>query len=80
MDNVMLGLMSSAVFVAFYAFAIKLIRLSSLALTDTLLVFFPPRVFIAQPGEGKIPAGNLAKCSNPLIYFPFLLGWIIFSI
>ena len=44
LDNVLLGLVSAATFVAFYAFAVKLVRLSSSVLTDTLLVFFPHAV------------------------------------
>jgi len=44
LDSVLLGLVSAAAFVGFYSFAVKLIRLSALALTDTLLVFFPHAV------------------------------------
>ena len=44
LDNVLLGLVSAAAFVAYYAFAIKLVRLSSSILTDTLIVFFPHAV------------------------------------
>ena len=51
LDNVLLGLMSAAVFVAYYSFAIKLVRLSSLALTDTLLVYFPHVVMLLHQNE-----------------------------
>jgi O-antigen/teichoic acid export membrane protein len=51
LDNVLLGLVSTAAFVGFYAFAIKLVRLSSTALTDTLLVFFPHAVNLLHLGE-----------------------------
>jgi len=44
LDNVLLGLVSAAAFVAFYAFAVKLVRISSNVLTDTLIVFFPHAV------------------------------------
>ena len=44
LDNVLLGLVSAVAFVGFYAFAVKLVRLSSTILTDTLLVFFPHAV------------------------------------
>jgi len=53
LDNVLLGLVASAAFVAFYAFAIKLVRLSSMALTDTLIVFFPRAVTLLHMEEKK---------------------------
>jgi len=51
LDNVLLGLVSAAAFVGFYAFGIKLVRLSSTALTDTLLVFFPHAVSLLHQQE-----------------------------
>ena len=50
-DNVLLGLVSTAAFIAFYAFAVKLVRISSNVLTDTLLVFFPRAVALLHQGE-----------------------------
>lgn len=44
LDNVLLRLTSSAASVGFYAFSMKIVRLSSLLLTDSLLVFFPRAV------------------------------------
>lgn len=51
LDNVLLGLVSAAAFVGFYSFGIKLVRLSSSALTDTLLVFFPHAVNLLHQQE-----------------------------
>jgi O-antigen/teichoic acid export membrane protein len=51
LDNVLLGLVSAAAFVAFYAFAVKLVRLASSVLTDTLLVFFPHAVTLLHQQE-----------------------------
>lgn len=51
LDNVLLGFVATSAFVAFYAFAIKLIRLSSVAITDTLLVFFPHAVALLHAKE-----------------------------
>jgi len=51
LDNVLLGLVSAAAFVAFYAFAVKLVRLSSSVLTDTLLVFFPHAVALLHQDQ-----------------------------
>ena len=51
LDNVLLGLVSAAAFVAYYSFAVKLARLSALALTDTLLVYFPHIVALLHQNE-----------------------------
>ncbi|HYJ38608.1 MAG TPA: flippase [Chitinophagaceae bacterium] len=51
LDSVLLGLVSAAAFVGFYAFAVKLVRLSAMALTDTLLVYFPHVVALLHNQE-----------------------------
>ena len=44
LDNVLLRITSSAASVGLYSFSMKIVRLSSLLLTDSLLVFFPRAV------------------------------------
>lgn len=41
LDNVFLQLMSTAVAVGYYAFSMKIVRSSTVLLTDSLIVFFP---------------------------------------
>jgi O-antigen/teichoic acid export membrane protein len=53
LDNVLLGLVSAAAFVGFYAFGIKVVRLSSVVLTDTLVVFFPHAVSLLHQQENQ---------------------------
>ncbi|HEX4373833.1 MAG TPA: flippase [Puia sp.] len=52
LDNVLLRLMSTADAVGLYAFAIKMAKVSSILMTDTLLVFFP-RIVLLLKQENK---------------------------
>jgi len=81
LDNVLLGLVAAASFVAFYAFAIKLIRLSSVALTDTLLVFFPHSVALLHANENDKFQEIILKSVRLIIMFsvPISAGVFLFS-
>lgn len=48
LDNVFLGLLSTTAAVAYYAFAVKVVRISSAVITDTFLVFYPTTVSYLQ--------------------------------
>ncbi|MET0462839.1 MAG: oligosaccharide flippase family protein [Chitinophagaceae bacterium] len=53
LDNVLLGLVSTATAVGYYAFAVKLIRTGTTVLTDSFLVFFPRIVSLAGENDEK---------------------------
>ncbi len=78
LDNVFLGLVAATAFVAFYAFAIKLVRLSSLALTDTLLVYFPHVVTLLHNQEKEKFQAAILKNVQLLNLFSIPIGFGIF--
>jgi O-antigen/teichoic acid export membrane protein len=74
LDNVLLGLVSAAAFVAFYAFAVKLVRLSSTVLTDTLLVFFPHAVALLHQQQKEKFQQTLLRNIQLLNLFSLPIG------
>jgi O-antigen/teichoic acid export membrane protein len=53
LDNVLLRMVSSVEAVGWYAFSMKVVRLSSTLLTDSLLVFFPRIVFLIEQKDDR---------------------------
>jgi Membrane protein involved in the export of O-antigen and teichoic acid len=53
LDTVLLGIISSAVAVAYYAYSIKIARTFGTLLTDSLLVFFPRIVHLHKENESQ---------------------------
>ncbi len=51
LDNVFLQLLSTSVAVAYYAFAVKVARISGALVTDALLVFYPRTVSLVHKNE-----------------------------
>jgi len=53
LDNVLLRIISTASAVGYYAFSIKIVRISTTLLSDSLLVFFPRIVFFLKENNQK---------------------------
>lgn len=51
LDNVLLGIASTVAAVGFYSFSIKIVRLSTNLITDSMVVFFPRITALAQEGN-----------------------------
>ena len=74
LDNVFLGLVSTSAIVGIYAFAMKLVRLSAVGLTDTLLVFFPQAVSLLHAGQQERFQETVLKNVRLLILFSIPIG------
>lgn len=68
LDNVFLRLVSTATAVGYYAFSMKIIRTSTVLLTDSLLVFFPRIVSLIRQGD-KIQLQAVVSRNMQLIIF-----------
>ena len=74
LDNVYLRLMSTAAAVGLYAFSMKIVRISSSLITDSLLVFFPRIVVLANDEKSKGPQQVLLRNLQLLIFFSIPLS------
>lgn len=74
LDTVFLGLISSATVVGWYAFSMKIVRISTGVLTDTLLVFFPRIVFLLQEKNYSEVQILISKNLQLIILFSLPLG------
>lgn len=81
LDNVLVGLASTAAAVAFYSFAAKIIRVAAVLLSDSLLVFFPKIVHLIK--EKKTEEMQLVLLRNVqfIIFFsvPLCAGLFLLS-
>lgn len=69
LDIVFLRLLSLPVAVGLYAFSMKIVRTSSILLTDPLLVFFPRIVALVQAGETEKAKAVVLRNLQLLIFF-----------
>ncbi|AXY74442.1 flippase [Paraflavitalea soli] len=69
LDNVFLQLMSTAVAVGYYAFSMKIVRSSTVLLTDSLIVFFPRIVTLIKEGNKAQLQAVISRNSQFLIFF-----------
>jgi O-antigen/teichoic acid export membrane protein len=74
LDNVLLGLVSTATAVGYYAFAVKLIRTGTTVLTDSFLVFFPRIVSLAGENNEKQLREKLLMNIQFIILFAVPMG------
>ncbi|MFN2457673.1 MAG: oligosaccharide flippase family protein [Chitinophagaceae bacterium] len=78
LDNVFLGLVSTAAAVAYYAFAIKIVRISSAVITDTFLVFYPKTVTLLQDNDEPSLQKAIVTSSQIILLTTLPLGAGIF--
>lgn len=69
LDNVFLQLMSTAVAVGYYAFSMKIVRSSTVLLTDSLIVFFPRIVSLIREGNKVQLQAVVSRNSQFLVFF-----------
>ncbi|NML21466.1 oligosaccharide flippase family protein [Pseudoflavitalea sp. G-6-1-2] len=76
LDNVLLRLVSSAAAVGLYAFSVKILRTTTLLLTDSLQVFFPRIVALKRSGNETGMQQVMQKNLQLLIFFavPMCVG------
>ncbi len=76
LDNVLLRLVSTATAVGYYAFSIRMVRMSSQLLTDSLLVFFPRIVYKLKGGDASQSKQIVDRNLQLLIFFsvPMCVG------
>lgn len=81
LDNVLLGLLSTAYAVGIYAFAMKIVRLSGSLLSDSLLVFFPRIVSLIQDRNRAELQHTLLRSVRLIIVFavPLFIGTFMLS-
>ncbi len=81
LDNVLLRLMSTVDAVGLYAFSIKMAKVSSILMTDTLLVFFP-RIVMLLKEENKDELQNVVLRNIQLLILfslPICTGLFLLS-
>ena len=81
LDNVLLGLISTSAAVAYYAFAIKIMRMSCALITDSFLVLYPQTVSLIEEKEstkikqmGSTSFGVVFLFSIPICVGTFFLA------
>lgn len=76
LDNVFLQFMSTAVAVGYYAFSMKIVRTSTMLLSDSLLVFFPRIVALIREGDKAQLQAVVARNIQLLVFFsiPLCMG------
>jgi O-antigen/teichoic acid export membrane protein len=81
LDNVLLGLASTAAAVAFYSFTLKMVRISGLLLSDSLLVFFPKIVSLLKEEKREQMQELLLRNVQFIIFFsvPLSVGLFLLS-
>jgi O-antigen/teichoic acid export membrane protein len=74
LDNVLLGILSGTAVVAFYAYALKIVRLVAALITDTFLVLYPRTVSLLQSDDAIAVRRNLRLSSDGLLLLAFPAG------
>lgn len=74
LDNVLVGLVSTAAVVGIYSFSVKMVRIGSLVLTDSFLVFFPRIVSLASQQEHAQLLQKLSLNIQFIIVFAIPMG------
>lgn len=69
LDNVLLGLLTTTAAVAFYAFAIKLVRIIGALITDTFTVFYPQTVSLVADKDHKGTQETILLSSDIILLF-----------
>jgi O-antigen/teichoic acid export membrane protein len=78
LDNVFLQLVSTAAAVGYYAFSMKIVRASTVLLTDSLLVFFPRIVALIREGNKAQLQAVVARNIQLMVFFAVPLSIGIF--
>ncbi len=78
LDTVLLRLVSTAAAVGYYAFAVKLVRLATTLVTDSLLVFYPHTVNLSHEQQEKGLKRKLSLSLNFVLTLSIPLGVGIF--
>ena len=81
LDNVFLRLVSTLAAVAFYSFALKIVRISGLLLSDSLLVFFPRIVSLVKEEKTAQLQEAILKSIQLIIFLtvPICMGLFLLS-
>lgn len=81
LDNVLVGLASTAATVAFYSFTVKIARVSSVLLSDSLLVFFPKMVALLKEEKAEAVQALLLRNVQFITFFavPLCTGIFLLS-
>ncbi|RYY38543.1 MAG: hypothetical protein EOO08_14215 [Chitinophagaceae bacterium] len=80
LDNVLLGLLSGAAAVAFYAYALKIVRLLSAFITDAFLVLYPRTVALLREADEQLLRRNLRLSGDALLLLAVPAGagiWLV---
>ncbi|RYY83130.1 MAG: hypothetical protein EOO15_21890, partial [Chitinophagaceae bacterium] len=80
LDNVLLGILSGAAAVAFYAYALKIVRLLSAFITDAFLVLYPRTVALLQEADDQLVRRNLRLSGDALLLLAVPAGagiWLV---
>ncbi|GAB4091728.1 MATE family efflux transporter [Flaviaesturariibacter terrae] len=74
LDNVLLGVLAGTAVVAFYAYALKIVRLVSAFLTDSFLVLYPRTVALLQEADDTLLRRNLRLSADGLLLLALPAG------
>ncbi|RYZ18744.1 MAG: hypothetical protein EOO16_21730, partial [Chitinophagaceae bacterium] len=80
LDNVLLGVLSGTAVVAFYAYALKIVRLLSAFITDSFLVLYPRTVALLQEADERLLQRNLRLSAEGLLLLALPAGagiWLV---
>jgi len=79
LDNVFLRLVSTATAVGYYAFSMKIVRTSTVLLTDSLLVFFPRIVSLIRDGDKEQLQAVVSRNMQLILFFsvPLCVGTLL---
>lgn len=81
LDTVVLGLVSTTAAVAYYAFAVKIVRISTALITDSFLVFYPNTVsLVHQKNEAQLE--KTIRASSSIVFIvaiPLCLGTFLLA-
>jgi O-antigen/teichoic acid export membrane protein len=79
MDSVILGMVSTAAAVGLYTLAMRVVKLATALITDSLLVFFP-KIVQAQENSGEVRSLLLKNFQwISFVGIPAMLGVIVFA-
>ncbi len=81
LDNVILRLASTVTAVAYYSFAMKIVRIAGLLLSDSLLVFFPRIVSLLKDNEQEKLQAVMLNSIRMIIFLavPLTVGLFLLS-
>ncbi|RYD96809.1 MAG: hypothetical protein EOP50_06285, partial [Sphingobacteriales bacterium] len=80
LDNVLLAVLSGTAAVAFYAYALKIVRLLSALITDAFLVLYPRTVALLQEADEQLVRRNLRLSGDALLLLALPAGagiWLV---